>query len=206
MHTFTIQGNKSKVNQDVIMYDTMNDYQVAVIADGASCHKYALQGAKIACETCLAMIKDYGEALESVDDQQLGIIILDEIRYATKERLQDKAHEAGCTLALVIYNQRTNCMRLMSIGDTVIYAKNHYWNEVLRPVRFGKATTYLTASKAPVIQSQTIDHPVSVVLGTDGFYDCLKFKDLSLLDDEHLDPYLKSLSCYDDCSYIRLDF
>ncbi len=208
IHKMTKKGTTKKINNDVIRYEKTDDYLAAIITDGASCERYGKEGAEVTSQASLTFINKHFEDMMTMDEKEIGSILLEEVKYQMQKVLKEHAEEAGCTFALALYCYTSQELLIMSLGDTVIYGLHQGgWQVNLSPIRFQRSQTYLTTSKHPIIQTQKIKHPSGMILATDGFYECLKFQNLSVMHQVHtLDRFINSLQPQDDCSYIRLDF
>lgn len=212
----------SNRNQDAIATASDKRYIAVSLADGVSTCSEAKAGANIACERLNELLKNKASFFFRFDEKQIADVVISHILYELKKQaLKDNTdiEEYSSTISSVLIDTKLRKALLINLGDGIIMGTSQGNVEVLSmpcDSRYGCCVT-TTKNAMNSVSVKTIDTRLvdSIIICSDGAWremfhkTRMKAEPEKLLinnEFEDLGEFLKQQNCFDDFSFVSVDF
>lgn len=217
--SYTKKGAFHSDNQDVVVHDQSDEYEVIALADGVSSCKKGKEGAKIACNTVLDIFLTCGKLFFNYSYEKTSNIVLAEIRRnisIAAKRDNEPSESYSSTLCFICLEKRTNKILSFQLGDSHIFLLSENGCNAINAKKAHELyfTTYPDADEHTLIDIFYTDNIHSLLLCSDGAWRLLYNKNIlnpeilqaiKQSDFEFFENYLENKNNQDDCSYILLN-
>ncbi len=207
-------------NQDCILAGTVNNYRVAVLADGVSTCRCSGQGAFLACSKTRSFLLNNAEDVFEYDKESIAEYIVDSVYRSLCEVSNvngDAPADYSSTLSAVLYDRRSHRLVCFHLGDGLILLANRKGCRALcipgSRINGTAVTTTIGAHKVSVVVKEDISFDKHVLLCSDGAWEnmyrkgFLKNEPLKYITKGRfnaLDNYIRNTHPNDDYSYIAM--
>lgn len=213
--TGSYHASRREVNQDCVMAEDTPSYTVLVLADGATGCREGREGAMLACQAAMQIVRQEGRDFFQGTEKKIAYLLEEHILYFLENEGHggDALADCGSTLELVFIEKETGRCVMMNLGDGAVFSvKNGKINWRLAPRRFGRnpaLTTTKDASRVIDVKRADLSDGERIFLCSDGFLDELADPAVlqAVMDGriEDLKEKLGGMDMPDDCSYITAE-